>query len=1119
MDKEQEILQKLEQLRVEQLKALKELKKVEKAKKKQRRRTTHGYPVFPKKESNKNGATTETGVETPARNNSHLMATSSKSCDKDDGARMRAKHAQDLQREKETPNISTSKKYKCTSLKHTAYFNKAVVNDAQQEAIKTEDTEKEPLVTKSAGLSRDNDINVNKIVSKPTTSLDQTPNTSKGKVENYEKEKAKYQEEISAEESNRLSEDNSTVSGKIIAGLESPLDLIPMPRQFTNKTENTSARVLKQKDEENSTATCMLSRKAHDSHKRRSASNGWKKSKISKADSVSDNQASLKKRKQLENAAGSVPGNGSVISRISSMAKDSVNSSTIKRDECTLQDLSSEYITTNMSPSQAEKGVFKKITTPFEDRKEELHPTNSILSTHDKPFECFTQNIFSQSLFDDVFDDQITKDDLSGVCESSIRQGNNNEKNVSKTVTRIMTSNDNDTCEQIYSGEDQKRKSFVNNNRKKQSAEDLSDLGRSASNSLGRGSTDLLPNNAMQSDVTTEIKEAVSYNSSFSIDTSTDILQSNTLQRNDQVSLEENEEKVRANFSSPKTVAGITKLSSKTSHNRLPNIFNAGEKAGDDKFSTNGIKDAPSQQAEVDVPSMSTVSANFAQAEIHGNPSSLVDDFESGFLLQETDWQLGTQEQPSFPLIDNITNAEYNPVSKNVLLKEQAEEMQLELTDDMLADLPQKFTNELEAFDVRSESEKKTIEGKDRKQTNSVQKKYKNLQFFKDGSSSSFEDLLLAQPSLVHSQNPPCEDHFSQECTPIKREICLQHSLNSLGSCNKVRHIKFLTHAVGEGCLDMIAVCLSRLLVLWRAENRCTAWTVMHKWLLEEDEEIIDIEVASVRLCIVLIIGGNFHKALGRVYCVHGENDRKFDIYEEVSFSDLGEIVYGYQKMCLLPYKESNENFNIILASAFEGKIVLTKWTIDLICFCLEDCKDLPEVIGIKMSSFCLVQGSKCLLLGCVDSDLYLWNYNSCELLWRMTLQIGLFTRPVCLSAETNSGIIFLSLLDKDENKVNLVAINPQTSREACLKSFIAVDLIEDDRKKVLHCSKTGHYVLGSFEHGQIFLWNMVTDSKTVFDQKIGDVFCISLHPKDSIVAFGTASGCVYLDVWQKSGH
>ena len=40
---------------------------------------------------------------------------------------------------------------------------------------------------------------------------------------------------------------------------------------------------------------------------------------------------------------------------------------------------------------------------------------------------------------------------------------------------------------------------------------------------------------------------------------------------------------------------------------------------------------------------------------------------------------------------------------------------------------------------------------------------------------------------------------------------------------------------------------------------------------------------------------------------------------------------------------------------------------------CLEDCKDLPEVIGSEMSSLCLVQGSKCLLLGCVDSDVYLW--------------------------------------------------------------------------------------------------------------------------------------------------
>ncbi len=51
--------------------------------------------------------------------------------------------------------------------------------------------------------------------------------------------------------------------------------------------------------------------------------------------------------------------------------------------------------------------------------------------------------------------------------------------------------------------------------------------------------------------------------------------------------------------------------------------------------------------------------------------------------------------------------------------------------------------------------------------------------------------------------------------------------------------MKLVTHQVGESRLDMIAVCLSRLLVLWRAKNSCTSWIVMHNWLLREVISIV----------------------------------------------------------------------------------------------------------------------------------------------------------------------------------------------------------------------------------------------------------------------------------------
>jgi hypothetical protein len=57
-----------------------------------------------------------------------------------------------------------------------------------------------------------------------------------------------------------------------------------------------------------------------------------------------------------------------------------------------------------------------------------------------------------------------------------------------------------------------------------------------------------------------------------------------------------------------------------------------------------------------------------------------------------------------------------------------------------------------------------------------------------------------------------------------------------------------------------------------------------------------------------------------------------WNILKHTLNSNFRETVYGYQDMCLLPNKDSIENVSIIMASAFGGKIVLTKWTIDLIC-------------------------------------------------------------------------------------------------------------------------------------------------------------------------------------------
>ncbi|CAB3988157.1 PITH domain-containing 1 [Paramuricea clavata] len=1140
MDKEKEILQKLEQLRVEQLKALKELKKVEKAKKKQRRRTAHGCPSFINIGGNQNSTTTDKNARTPAQDKSHVMGrTSSKSCSRIDGARMKAKFTPNLKGEQESEineiafALSSSNKDKSSSIKNAARVNKPEENSIEVEPHKTEGVaQKEVLATRNIRLSKENRFNANEVVSKPTISLDMTPKTSlfaEEKPENYKKGTI-IQKEVSSTGSNGLSKDNSKTVSK--PGIT--LNLTPKSRLFGEKeTENRPARIPQQKNVGRLTKPLKFSRKARSSLKFPPASTGWRKSEIPNTVFVSGKRQSFGKIKQIEDIAETALGENSVLYENFCEAKESENNTDTKHAECKLQDCGpNKRTSTNTTRSQAndnrvesgEQEPSKPGSKPLNEkllsthRNEKLLSTQSTVSTHCQQFHNFSQNIFSQSLFDDVLGDQSSTDDLPDICEPSTTKMGNTQTNTCEVGVAIAPINN--KRGQICNGKDEKQNyALTTNGKMKPNLITSSKLKRSACNSSGRRSiaTEILPRNAMQlEEDSKEIGKEADHNLYSKTDTS-DISPGNTVQEDDP------KERKTMNSNIPTGVSEIRKLSSNLPSSSLPQMVNIGDKVEDVKLSTNVLEDAPFQPVENAMPTISSskkiTSAKVAQPATGNNQvSDMGDDCNSRFLLKETDRQLERQENKSSQSINDNMAAEYNKVLEHegALLEQQTERLQPEFVEDMLTDFPQIddiFANELGVFDTRPESKTASVESKDRKQTNTVSRELKNLQFIKDKNSFNFDELLLSQPSSPFPQNVPFEGHSSEGVTLIEREICLQHSLNSLGSCNEVRQIKFLSHQADETKLDMIAVCLSRLLVLWRAANSRPSWVVMHKWILGEDEEIVDIEVASVGSCIVLVIGGNFHKALGRVYCVHDKSDCKFDIYEEVSFSDLGETVYGYQDMCLLKNKDSIENVSIIMASACGGKIVLTKWTIDLICFCLEDCKDLPDVIGSEMSSLCLVQGSKCLLLGCVDSDVYLWNYNSCELLCRMTLQICLLTKPVFLSAETNSGIIFLSLLYKEEKKVDLVAINPQTSREACLKTFNMVHMIDDKRNKLLHCCKTGTYVISSFQHGQIFLWNIATDSKTVLLPNFGDVYCISLHPEDSVIAFGTVSGCVYLNV------
>ena len=693
---------------------------------------------------NENAATLDKDAATPAQ---HVMARSSKSCGRMDRARIKTKHAQILKRKQETPTISISNKDKSNIIENPAYTNKTEINDITIGVVKMEDTQNRGLATSGVDLTRDNKFNVHEGVPKATTSLDQTPKTSREKTDSYKKKKVRRQGEVSRERSISISKDKGTISGEMVFKLGSSTDIKPIPSQFTEQAGSLTTRILEQDDAENPTPRII-----HVSLKFPSANSSWQKSMNSKTASVSNKQASLERVKQIENIA--VTGENSTAPKTSPVPENRKSSSGTKSGECKRQDSAPERSSTNASSSHAKKELFKDDVNHFEDSKE-LYST---FSYNNKPLHSFSQNLFSQSLFDDI-DDQSARNNFSDVCGPSTT-------NIWKIGTEMLTSKD--KSGEIHNGEDQKHENSGKNNGKMESAKDLmtsSNLGRSACTSLDRGCTDLSSNNAMQSEKASEIKRAVGDNCSFMIDTSTDILLSNTVETDKQISMKRNDEKMKAKSSRSENVAKVMEL---LPPNCSPGILNVGEEAEDGKLSANVKEDASSKQAE---------------KEIHGTLPSCLDDFESRFLLKETDRQLEKQE-PASPSIKENTIAEYNPIAEGVLLKQQAEEMQPELIDDMSMELPQIFANELGAFDAKSESEKQSAKGEGKKQTNNVSKELKNLQLFKNEESFDFEDLLLSQPSPLLSQNAFRESHPGQESSHIKREICLQASNLSSYFCH-----------------------------------------------------------------------------------------------------------------------------------------------------------------------------------------------------------------------------------------------------------------------------------------------------------------------------------------------
>ena len=730
-----------------------------------------------------------------------MVRTSSKSCSRTDGARMKAKCTPNLKREQESEikeiasAISSSNEDKFSSIENAAQVNKTEENNIEVEPRKTEGVgQEEVLATRRIGLSKENSSF--KVVSKKTT----TENYKKGTI---------IQKEVSATRSNGLSKDNS----KIVSKPGITLNLTPKTRLFGEKeTENRPARILEQKNVGRLTKPLKFSRKARSSLKFPPASTGWRKSEIPNTVSVSGKRQSFGKIKQIEDIAETALGENSVLYENFCEAKESENNTDTKHAECKLHDCGANKRTsTNTTRSQGndnrvesgEQEPSKPGSKPLNEkilsthRNEKLLCTQSTVSTHCQQFHNFSQNIFSQSLFDDVLGDQSSTDDLPDICEPSTTKMGNNQTNTCEVGVAIVPVNN--KRGQIYNGKDEKQNYVLKTKEKmKPNLITSSNLKRSACNSSGRRSiaTEILTSNAIQLDEDSkEIGKAEDHHLCSKTDTS-DISPGNTLQGDDPKSPKENEERKTMNSNISTGAAEISELSSNLPSNSLPQMLNIGDETEDVKLSTNVLEDAPFQPGENAMPTISSsrkiTSAKVAQPATGNNQvSDMGDDCNSRFLLKETDRQLERQENKSSQSINDNMAAEYNKVLEHegALLEQQTEGLQPEFVEDMLTDFPQIddiFANELGVFDTRPESKTASVESKDRKQTNTVFRELKNLQFIKDKNSFNFDELLLSQPSSPFPQNVPFEGHSSEGVTPIEREICLQVSNHNILSLSGI---------------------------------------------------------------------------------------------------------------------------------------------------------------------------------------------------------------------------------------------------------------------------------------------------------------------------------------------
>ncbi|XP_067127610.1 uncharacterized protein [Centruroides vittatus] len=167
----------------------------------------------------------------------------------------------------------------------------------------------------------------------------------------------------------------------------------------------------------------------------------------------------------------------------------------------------------------------------------------------------------------------------------------------------------------------------------------------------------------------------------------------------------------------------------------------------------------------------------------------------------------------------------------------------------------------------------------------------------------------------------------------------------------------------------------------------------------------------------------------------------------------------------------------------------------------------LHSGVGISLTSLLPIKKLPEMLLGCGTNYYHIWNYVSGKMIFKIKANNDTIVDK-CLWAQAEKGFIFLII--STTTNVSLVVINPNTSKQAILKTYNGCT---QDR---LISAKDNRVIL--FDKNTISIYNIFTAKRMAFST-MKEVTTVAEIINDKVLLLGFENGCTHLYNLTKSNR